>query len=1223
MFGWFNRLLGWLLLIGAAGAVSAAEGDAFFESKIRPLLVEHCHECHSAGARKLKAGLYLDSRSGALKGGESGPAIVPGKPELSRLLRAVQYGDVDLQMPPRRKLADEQIADLKAWIAMGAPWPGGEAEPRVAAGGFDLEQRKAEFWAWQPIRNPLPPAVKDGSWPRDDIDRFVAAKLDEAGLAPGPDADRRTLLRRLTFDLTGLPPTPSEIHGFLADNSERAWERVVDRLLESPRFGERWARHWLDMVRYSETLGHEFDYAIHNAWRYRDYVIRAFNADVPYDQFMKEHVAGDLLAEPRRHPVEGFNESVIGTAFYWFGQQKHSPVDIRQETADTIDNQIDVLTKTFMGMTVSCARCHDHKFDAISTEDYYALFGVLGSSRYAQAAIDEMSKVEPLRRQLAGVADQIEVEMRRGVSPELARAEAYLDAAVRLRREAEENGDRSTLVFEDFENGIDEWEVTGDAFSGPQTQGTIGRYQGDVNARGRYFINSHNVTHGGTTTHSDRFTGTLTSPEFVVERRHIHFLIGGGAHRDATCVNLLINGKPVMSVTGKNSNRMEPARFDVREWRGHKARLQAVDLVKGGWGNIGWDHIVFSDRESFFGDQSRPEPGREEIAEAAHRAGLDEGTLRRWVRALSELKELRRCDVAEQPGNFESLGEGDFADWFRDGSALVNAPEVRVETGGQIQLREKGWMDSRGLGERLQGALRSPTFEITRDYVHLLVAGQGARVNAVVDNFTVIKNPIWGGLKREIGNAKPHWLTIDLRMVKGHRAWVELLDQTVGDPGGRGSYPADAWFAVRRVLLSDSAKPPVLETEHPLATDGTRLSPERMRQVAATARAVVSDWERRRPADSANLAVLNWLSRAGLAWHSEKLARLVARYEELAASVPDVSRTPGMVEGTGGDEHVFIRGNPRNRGRVASRAFLAALRADRAYDTPLSGRDLLARDLVDRANPLPARVIVNKVWHHLFGRGIVATVDNFGVLGERPSHPDLLDHLAHSLREDGWSLKRLIRRIVLSRSYRLSSRPADAKAERLDPNNLLLHRANVKRLEGEAIRDAMLSVSGSLRKEMFGEPVPVHLTAFMEGRGRPRSGPLDGDNRRSIYTAVRRNFLSPMMLAFDTPLPATTVGRRALSNVPAQALILMNDELVGLLARRWAERLATGADDARIVGEMYETAFGRLPSIDETAMARSFLREQAELYAGADARTLALADLAHVLFNVKEFVFLN
>jgi hypothetical protein len=333
---------------------------------------------------------------------------------------------------------------------------------------------------------------------------------------------------------------------------------------------------------------------------------------------------------------------------------------------------------------------------------------------------------------------------------------------------------------------------------------------------------------------------------------------------------------------------------------------------------------------------------------------------------------------------------------------------------------------------------------------------------------------------------------------------------------------------------------------------------------------------------------------------------------------------PALLDGTGVDEHVFIRGSPRTPGPLVPRRFLEALAGPQKLAVRHgSGRLELARQLTDPArNPFLARVLVNRVWHHLFGRGIVSSVDNFGVLGERPTHPELLDYLADRFVKEGWSIKKLIRELVLSSTYRMSSRRGPG--DRIDPADLLLHRMRVRRLEGEAIRDAMLALSGRLEQTLYGPPVPVHLTAFQDGRGRPASGPLDGAGRRSVYLAVRRNFLSPLLLAFDTPSPFSTVGRRTVSNVPAQSLILLNDPFVHQQAGLWAKRvLAEGGTPAARVRHLYLAAFARPPTPAEERACLGFLARQARLTASGGDAPAAWADLAHVLFNAKEFIFLE
>jgi len=357
----------------------------FFEQKIRPVLVKHCYSCHSAETKKPRGSLRLDSRAGLLKGGASGPALVPGKADDSLLIQALHYDD--LAMPPQGKLPPDVIADFERWVARGAPDPrdGGSA---WASKGIDLEARRT-FWAFQPPRRQPAPAVKDVAWPHSDIDRFILARLEAAGLRPVADADRVALIRRVTIDLIGLPPTPQEIDAFVADRSPSAFARVVDRLLASPHFGERWGRHWLDLARYADSNGKDENLTFHEAWRYRDYVIASFNQDRPLDRFLREQLAGDLL------PAEGRaqrDEQLTATGFLVVGPKMLFDRDPLKRQMDVVDEQIDTVGRALLGLTVACARCHDHKFDPIPNADYYALAGVFASTR----TLDGIKENNPL-----------------------------------------------------------------------------------------------------------------------------------------------------------------------------------------------------------------------------------------------------------------------------------------------------------------------------------------------------------------------------------------------------------------------------------------------------------------------------------------------------------------------------------------------------------------------------------------------------------------------------------------------------------------------------------------------------------------------------------------------------------------------------------------------------------------------------------------------------------
>ncbi len=370
-----------LLSLAIAAALTpqpagAAPSDAeFFESKIRPLLTAHCMECH--GEEKQKGGLRLDSRAGWTKGGESGPALVPGNVQASLLLKAVHYLDPNLQMPPKRRLSDAQVGDLEQWVRRGAPDPRAEATTtRPKQTGLTLEQGR-KFWSYLPVKAQSVPAVKDATWPRGEVDRFLLTRMETRSVRPSGDADRATLARRVFYDLTGLPPTPEQLAAFVDDPAPDAYPRLVDSLLASPQFGERWGRHWLDVARYAESLTLR-GFILKDAWRYRDYVIDAFNDDRPYDQFVREQIAGDLLPHTPRAQRE---RQMVATTFLALGNTNLEEQDKQQLVMDVVDEQLDTLGKTFLAQTIGCARCHDHKFDPIPTADYYALAGILKNTR--------------------------------------------------------------------------------------------------------------------------------------------------------------------------------------------------------------------------------------------------------------------------------------------------------------------------------------------------------------------------------------------------------------------------------------------------------------------------------------------------------------------------------------------------------------------------------------------------------------------------------------------------------------------------------------------------------------------------------------------------------------------------------------------------------------------------------------------------------------------------
>ncbi len=990
----------------------SADNFLFFEKKVRPLLAEHCYQCHSVDAKRIEANLLLDSRASHVRGGDSGAAIVPGDASSSLLIEALHYDSYE--MPPKGKLSNEAIQTLTRWVNIGAPWPD---EPAPVAHStqddFDLEKRKSDFWVWQPMQTPNLPPIHNADWVNNDIDYFILSQLEQAHIKPSRDAERTAILRRLYFDLIGLPPTADEVKAFIQNKNPQATEHAVDQLLESPHFGERWGRHWLDIVRYAESRGHEFDNDTPNAFQYRDYVIRALNADVPYDQFVREHIAGDLLQNPRLHPKDKFNESVLGTGFWFLGEWVHSPVDIRKDEADRFDNMIDVFSKTFLGVTVACARCHDHKYDAISTADYYSLSGFLQSSDYRQVRFESMEQNRKTAIELAEINTTHQGQIRTLLESRGVRAP---DNAPELTDDSIET---DSVLF-DYSN------IPQDSFL------------------------------------QDGFIFGL-SPR----RAGDPYLDGDTDHLKISTFGAAVN---------------EPL------WNG-----------------------------------------------------------------------------------LESITEGA----FQNQSVLTKIPKS-----GRT--------------------LRSPTFELKDGEVHCLVDGAG-HIVACVDSHRLVAGPLHQQTVVRFKKGQ-RWVRLNLDRYVGHRIHLEFIPE------------ANQQIAVRMAVQGLS--------KDELASFEKRIHENEIqyREYAKTAEAILNnDTQNNGTQTKTDLSARNIVA----SWKGER--------EQLASRIVRTSRLAlSMMDGTGEDDHILIRGNSAKPGQIEPRHFLTAISGDKPIPIQKgSGRLQLAELVNDPTNPLTSRVIVNRIWHHLMGRGIVPTTDDFGFLGKRPTHPRLLEHLATRFLQEGRSIKSMIKYIVLSRTYQMSSH-ANQKAQELDPSNLLWHHCPPRRLQGEAIRDSLLTLSGRLDTTAFGPPVPIHLTSFMNGRGRPKkNGSLDGDGRRSIYISVRRNFLSPFMLAFDTPTPFSSMGRRNVSNVPAQPLILLNDPLVVELADDWSKQAAkntpgTGFDAAsKRIEWMYLSAFGRYPTEQETGTSIAFLSSKTSDNEASDFDDSYWSELAHALVNTKEFIFLR
>ncbi len=1074
-------------------AKGSPEQIEFFESKIRPILVKHCYECHSAeSGEDLEGGLLLDSRWGWETGGDSGAAIVPGDPSESLVMHAIRYEeDVVSAMPPSSKLSAAEIKLIEEWIQDGAIDPREKiaAVSHAQVEKFDLQERFDQHWSWRPIQMPKTPVVKGDSWPSNFVDAYILDKLESAGIQPAEPASKELWLRRVYFDLIGLPPTIEQIDSFLTDESSNASEKVVAELLKSVHFGEKWARHWMDLVRYAETYGHEFDYAIPFPHEYRDYLIRALNADVPYDQLIREHIAGDLINNPRLHPEEEFNESIIGTGFWFLHEATHAPTDVLKNESDIIDNQIDVIGKTFLGLTVACARCHDHKFDAISTADYYALSG------YVQSSCRQLYPLDPKQKIAHAVGELTELQ-------------AEYVAAL----------DKSEGIF-GGEGGV-----------------------------------AHYIFVAGKLLATDRI---LSKEELASTSEQF----------------------------GLNAKLLQRWTEGIRNAEPNVASGNLLEVL------------------AFLRDRPDVPVGADFDIDAMAKQ-LDRNPISDHVASLSQKRD-KYAGTLFASFNAPDLPPG----WSTSGYAFQPVDEHSrfVPIAEQPHIRT-GTIDSGVYGKQATGSLRSPTFRISAKNIHLRVrAIGGAKIRLIVDNYQMASfNPLLFrgvGLGKKTADTKGKWdwihLGNDLRKYVGHNAYLEFVDE------------GDASIAIDEIWFSDQTSPP------PLVSNLAVLMQRCLEDPEAFWETVDNDYRRSVPNPVVDWLIENQL--VDLSRTGESVKKIQAKAKTIADSIPKPRFVLAMAEGTRENAHVYVRGNSAMLGEELPPRNLQAF-GGRAGD-----RLQLANEIASIENPLTARVVVNRLWHHLFGGGIVPTTDDFGPQGQPASHPELLDAMAVNFAEEGWSIKKMIRAIVLSKTYAQSSvtnptNDTDRLAE-VDPTNSLLYRMRVRRLPAESIRDQILAVCGQLSREQFGKSVPTYRTQFMTGRGGRKSGPMDGDGRRSIYLAVYRNFLNPFMSAFDVPSPFGPKGRRSVSNVPAQSLTLLNDPFVLEQADRWSRKLleTDQSDEQRIVS-MIRSAHGIVPSQSQIDRLSAFVREQAD---DGKSEQQTWADVAHMLLNMKASYFLR
>ncbi|MBX7210476.1 MAG: PSD1 and planctomycete cytochrome C domain-containing protein [Verrucomicrobiaceae bacterium] len=952
----------------ARAAASPTDGMEFFEKNVRPVLVTRCYECHST-TKKVKGGLALDTKEATLKGGESGAAVVPGDPEKSRLVEAVRYSNRDLQMPPKGQMPAAEVRVLEQWVKLGAPDPrtaavaavGASKAPRV----IDIAEGR-KFWSFRPVESPALPKTKDTAWIRTPIDAFILAKLEEKGLKPAPPADKRTLIRRATFDLTGLPPTPEDVAAFLADTDTDAFQRVVEHLLASPAYGERWGRHWLDVARYADSNGMDENVALGHAWRYRDYVVKAFNTDKPYDQFLIEQIAGDLL------PIEAGVaklDAVTATGFLSLGAKVLAEPDVRKLEMDIIDEQIDTLGKAFLGMTFGCVRCHDHKFDPVRMDDYYAMAAIFRSTR----SLADVRTGAIKYWYEHSLATPQELEAKKKHEAIVAKKRAEVTAFTTKAR---------TELKAELQSGAADYLAAAASLAVDTPFAEVEKLAAQRGLRPRYLL---------------------------------------------TCRHYL----------AKNAEHPVFAKWRELAAAGHPAAVKPYYA-------------------KLFGDAAKA------AADAKAAAASQKTSAAKTAAATKAAK-----SAVEKPAATPSAG------YTISDPALAAADQALNDIAGFLAIPDKN-----------EHAFDSATF---------------SRIEAMNDDL------------------------------------MKLEDQTP-DPA-----------AIMGVA------------------DG------------------------------------------------------------------DVSRTLP----------IHIRGSYLTLGKEIERGFPEVMRVSLTrpvLPAKQSGRLELARWLASGEHPLTARVMVNRIWRWHFGKGIVATTDNFGLLGDKPSHPALLDWLAHDFVEQGWSVKDLHRLIMRSAVYQQASgtapeaggtagpsaapSPQSAGATLIDPENRLLSRFNIQRLEAEEIRDAMLASAGTLDAAVGGKTIPLRNREFVFNHTSKDHTTYESP-RRGLYLPIIRNHLYDMLEQFDYPDPTMPTGSRNSTVVAPQALIMLNSPVAMDAGTAMARRLLAEGHPSgtQLIRRIYQLLYGREASDAEIARAVAFLQRMTTQENRDRERPLAL--LCHTLMAANEFIYLR
>ena len=1091
-----------MVLSGTTCGVSAADPPAteFFEKRIRPLLVERCFACH--GEDQAESELRLDSRADMLEGGSRGAAIVPGDPDKSLLIRAVNHADT-LAMPPKEKLAQRDINDLIAWVKNGAVWPDSDKPKTVTKKPVVKSETKSmvftdeqkNFWSFQPMSSPRPPrsptlrvgtngskaldSESRATWVQSPIDCFILSELESRGLKPAEIADKRTLIRRATLDLIGIPPTPEEVTEFLGDNEPDAFARVIDRLLASPRYGERWGRHWLDVARYGDSNGLDENLAQANAFRYRDWVISAFNRDLPFDEFVREQIAGDLLppdGDPN-DPVVAAKQSdrLTATGFLVIAAKMLAEDDPLKMQMDIVDEQVDTIGKAFMGLTLGCARCHDHKFDPLPMADYYSLAGIFKSTK----AMENYSVVA------------------RWQERPLASPQVTQQLAEQKQRIAGKQAEINQLIAKSNEQLLDE------------SRARVADY---VRAAAR---------------------------EIYLEKTSRSF----GAEFDKRA----------------DKSAPPPDGVQIIEAENYQ-RGNALKLTTGYGEGIG---VILSNGNGEW---------TAEYDVTVSTAGLYQ-------------IEVRYAAADSRPTQLSLNGQVVKPNALNEVTGSWNQDTNRWHIEGSYEFK---------VGVNVIRLFRKPPLpHIDKLLIARLVSGTALAAGHGADNL----------------DNSPAASAVPLSPLRHAfvSQWKRFLEKTVDDP--------NTVFADWRGLLTSIEG--TKGTERTKATELIQRVLSLAESTGAELADVVTAWKRLKTTEAGKAAtelpdarqeslrklLFNTAEGSPFAvpknaeeyFVAETKTALQSRREEvkqLEAALPKLPEAMAVSEGNVEDLPIHLRGNHTTLGKEKlPRRFPRIVAGDQ--QTPIavdrSGRLEFARWLTEPNHPLTARVAVNRIWQGHFGEGLVRSPDNFGLLGDKPTHPELLDWLSQRFIAAGWSTKSLHREVMLSSAYQMQTTFNEA-AFLADPDNRLWWRRNRRRLEVEAIRDSLLAVSGRLENVMGGTLLPSPNRAYVTGTANNYPKIYDA-NRRSVYLPVIRSALYELYQVFDFAEPSVLNGKRDTTTLATQALFMLNSQLVGDQAGEIAARVLTAdGDDAARVRRVFQITLQREPTSSEVSRALDFVQ---------------------------------